>query len=122
MTPSGRAVPKQFCSLRGGASLLQCALRRAEALVTRERTCTIVAAQHRDWWTHELALLPVSNIIVQPHNRGTGNGILLALLHVLERDPHAQLVLLPSDHHVCAEETLSRALRRATTQLHTSGV
>ena len=46
-TRNGIAVPKQFCSLNGGASLLQDALHRAESVAPRTRIATIVAQQHR---------------------------------------------------------------------------
>jgi mannose-1-phosphate guanylyltransferase len=59
-----------------------------------------------------------SNIIVQPRNCGTANGILLPLLHIMQRDPEARIVLLPSDHHVDNEGALATALRRAIRQLH----
>ena len=68
---SGVAVPKQFCSLQGGPSLLQEALQRAEAVAPRARICTIVAEQHRRWWEGPLWSLPAQNVIVQPDNRGT---------------------------------------------------
>ena len=42
----GDAVPKQFCSMSGGLSLLQEALQRARRIVPRERVCTVVARQH----------------------------------------------------------------------------
>jgi mannose-1-phosphate guanylyltransferase len=116
-TANGIAVPKQFCSLRGGPSLLQETLHRAEAVASRQRICTIVAAQHRRWWEGPLWSLPMSNVIVQPENRGTANGILLPLLHIAERDPHAQVVLLPSDHYVRDEATLARSLRQAVARL-----
>jgi mannose-1-phosphate guanylyltransferase len=45
-----------------------------------------------------LSEMPKSNIMVQPSNRGTGNGVLLPLIHILARDPAAHIVLLPSDH------------------------
>ena len=38
-THGGIAVPKQFCSLQGGPSLLQEAILRAEAVVPRQRIC-----------------------------------------------------------------------------------
>lgn len=114
---AGVAVPKQFCSLRGGFSLLHEALQRAEAVTSRERICTIVAEQHREWWEGSLESLPRANVIVQPHNRGTANGILLPLLHILERDPEARIVLLPADHHVRDESVLAASLRHAVTQL-----
>jgi mannose-1-phosphate guanylyltransferase len=50
-------------------------------------------------------------VISQPRNRGTGNGVLLALLSVLARDPLARVVFLPADHFVEDEDELARASR-----------
>lgn len=118
-TSSGVAVPKQFCSLFGGPSLLREALQRAEAVATREHICTIVAQNHRRWWEETLEWMPWDNVIVQPENRGTANGILLPLLHIMERDPEARIVLLPSDHYVRDERILTRSLRQAVAELET---
>ena len=60
-----------------------------------------------------LARLPKANVIVQPFNRGTAIGILYPLLHILARDPHARLVILPSDHYVRQEKLLQRSARSA---------
>lgn len=109
----GLAIPKQFCSLERGPSLLEEALERPATVVPAEHTCTIVAAQHRRWWADHLDTVVPENLIVQPRNRGTANGILLPLLTMLERDPEARLILLPSDHHVREEWRLARALRYA---------
>jgi mannose-1-phosphate guanylyltransferase len=115
---SGTVVPKQFCSLRRGPSLLGAALARAAAFTTIPHVSAIVAKQHQCWWESALAHLPIENVIVQPHNRGTAHGVLLPLLQIMERDPGAHVVLLPSDHHVCQEAVLARALRHAAEQLH----
>jgi mannose-1-phosphate guanylyltransferase len=112
-TYAGIAIPKQFCALERGPSLLQEALRRARSVVSADRICTIVAAQHRRWWADQLDSIAPANVIVQPHNRGTAHGILLPLLMILERDPQARIVLLPSDHHVREEARLARSLRQA---------
>jgi len=112
-TASGTIVPKQFCSLDGGKSLLEETVLRAEAVVPRERVCAVVAAGHRGHWSRQLASLPQANVIAQPHNRGTAIGILLPLLHIMQRDPRARILLLPSDHHVCNEARLSASLRAA---------
>lgn len=109
----GRPTPKQYCSLRGGRSLLGDTLARATRLVPRERQLVIVAEHHRPLWRDELAHHPPENVIVQPRNRGTSAGILLPLLALLERDPGARVLLLPSDHHVADEGVLASALRRA---------
>jgi len=112
-TPNGLAVPKQFCSLHGGPSLLNEALLRAAAVAPPERTCAIVAAQHARWWPTPLRGLPNANVVVQPENRGTAHGILLPLLHIAAMDPDATVVLLPADHHVRDEAALAISLRHA---------
>jgi mannose-1-phosphate guanylyltransferase len=117
-TRGGVAIPKQFCSLNGGRSLLQEALRRAGAVSDVSRTCAIVAAQHRRWWEVPLFHLPDANVIAQPANRGTAHGILLPLLHIAARDPDAVIVLLPADHHVADEAVFAESLRAATRLAH----
>jgi mannose-1-phosphate guanylyltransferase len=113
-TASGTVIPKQYCSLLGGASLLQEALRRGEAIAPRERICTVVADQHRRWWPKHTQSVPDNNVIVQPMNRGTANGILLPLLQILRRDPDARIVVLPSDHYFDDEIELAQWLRVAS--------
>jgi mannose-1-phosphate guanylyltransferase len=110
---NGASVPKQFCSLNGGASLLEQALARAAAVAAPARTIVVVAAEHRHHWQHAFAELPPGNVIVQPRNRGTANGILLAVSAILERDADAVVAIVPSDHHVAREDVLGRALERA---------
>jgi mannose-1-phosphate guanylyltransferase len=109
----GPAVPKQYCSLRAGPSLLHDALMRARAITTPQRICVVVAEKHQCWWMPDLRLMARDNVVVQPENLGTGVGLLLPLLHILERDPRARIVILPSDHHVRSESTLERSLRAA---------
>ena len=117
----GVMVPKQYCSLQGGASLLQEALQRASMVATMQRVCTVVAAQHRQWWTSMLVgVLRARNVIVQPQNRGTAHGILLSLLRIAEMDPDATIVLLPADHHLRNEEILSDSLKEAADLASTS--
>jgi mannose-1-phosphate guanylyltransferase len=116
-TTAGVAVPKQFCSLRGGDSLLLEALKRAESVASPEYICTVVSQHHRRWWDPALSAMLKTNIVVQPQNRGTAIGILLPLLYILARDPEAQVVLLPSDHHVRDEAILAAALREAVHEL-----
>lgn len=113
--PCGTAVPKQFCSLEGGHSLLEEAIARASKLVPSKQICTIVAQQHRQWWSEsrELGRLPHDNLIVQPRNRGTGIGILYSVLHILAKDPEARIVMLPADHYVRDEAVLRDSLKLA---------
>ncbi|HTT01321.1 MAG TPA: sugar phosphate nucleotidyltransferase [Steroidobacteraceae bacterium] len=120
-TQSGLTIPKQFCSLDRGPSLVQEALQRAAAVAGAERTCAIVALQHRQWWLEQLNGVPAKNIVVQPQNRGTANGVLLPLLMILERDPQARILIMPSDHYLRDEEPLVRALRYAAVPSERAG-
>jgi len=112
--PEGRAVPKQFCSIKGGPSLIQQALRRGRDVAGLSHTLVVVAAEHRRWWSVELGDVPVENVVVQPCNRGTACGVLLPLMQVLDRDPEATVVVLPSDHVVEDELVLLAAINAAT--------
>jgi len=114
----GRAVPKQFCSVKGGPSMLRRALRRARAVAGPDHTAVVVAAEHRRWWSAELADLPSLNVVVQPCNRGTACGVLLPLMQVLARDPDGTVVVMPSDHVVADEPTLLAAIIAATEHIH----
>jgi mannose-1-phosphate guanylyltransferase len=108
---TGVPVPKQFCTLNGGVTLLQQTLSRTGAAARREHTAAIVAQQHERWWQHM-----DERTIVQPMNRGTANGILLAALTIARLDPAARLVFLPSDHYVEDETRLAAALKAASTK------
>ena len=118
---AGNAVPKQFCSLDGGASLLQETLQRALSVTDAAHTVAVVADAHRRWWGPVQETLPAGNVVVQPCNRGTGNGILLPLLHVLNRDPEANVVILPSDHYIGNEAVLREHIRHAVRELDRYG-
>jgi mannose-1-phosphate guanylyltransferase len=115
LTTDGRggAVPKQFCSLNGGASLLEETFDRAHAFSTERRTLVVVAAEHRAHWRQALNRVPRENLLVQPANRGTANGILLGLTAIMARDPNALVTILPSDHYVAKEDVLRRCVSRA---------
>lgn len=112
-TATGTVVPKQFCSLNGGLSFLEETVQRAQSVVPRERVCAVVASGHARHWSRLLESMPLANIITQPRNRGTAIGILLPLLHILQQDPRARILLLPSDHHVRNEARLLEALQAA---------
>lgn len=113
--PCGTPVPKQYCSLHGGQSLVEDAIRRAQSQVAADHVCAIVAQQHHRWSStiDALTQLPASNLIVQPRNRGTAIGILYSLVHILSLDPEAQVLLLPSDHYVADEGVLNGSLGAA---------
>lgn len=56
---------------------------------------------------------PSENILVQPCNRGTANGILLPLLHIYHRDPDALVAIFPADHFIFGEKEFMRYVSHA---------
>jgi len=114
---TGASIPKQFCSLNGGSSLLEEALARAAIVACPAQTIVVVAAEHRRHWQNALTALPPRNVIVQPRNRGTANGILLGVSAILSLAPEALVAILPSDHYVEREDVLAQALERAMTAI-----
>jgi mannose-1-phosphate guanylyltransferase len=117
---TGVSVPKQFCSLVGGASLLEETVARAAAIASPERTAIVVAAEHRRFWQGALAHVADHNVLVQPRNRGTANGILLGISAILERDAGAIVAILASDHYVEREDVMEQALERAVAAVEAS--
>jgi mannose-1-phosphate guanylyltransferase len=114
---TGTVIPKQFCSVFEGPSLLTMTIRRVRAVVDPDRILVVVAAGHRRWWEPELRDIPPENIVVQPCDRGTACGVLLPLTSILYRDRAARVVVAPSDHYVRHETTLRGSLLQALAYL-----
>jgi mannose-1-phosphate guanylyltransferase len=112
-TSDGVVIPKQFCSLMKSPCLLQDALELARSVVPSPQVCVVVGAPHRRWWTEVLGNLAASNVFVQPENKGTGYGILLALLQLEASDPGARVMFLPADHYFREGDTIKRTLKLA---------
>jgi mannose-1-phosphate guanylyltransferase len=113
-TAAGHTIPKQFCSFQRATCLLEDAVSRASKVALPQHVCAVVAAKHRQWWPESFKTFPNQNILIEPRNRGTAHGILLALLQIQTRAPDAVVVMLPADHYVVNEVTMARSLRIAT--------
>jgi len=91
-------------------------LNRAAALAPRGRICAVVTQEQRRTLGAPLWILPRSNVLARPDKIGTAHGILLALLRISERDPHARIVLLPSNQHANDEGSFLDSLRNAAAE------
>src|SRR5262249_48285783 len=97
---AGTPIPKQYCRIHDGRSLLETTLARIAPLVPAAHTLVIVNNNHLGFAREQLRDLPAGNVLVQPHNRDTGPGLLFALLGLARRDPCATVAVFPSDHYV----------------------
>lgn len=100
MRLAGEPMPKQYCRLLPGRSLLEATLDRVALSIPPERTAVIVNADHARWAAPQIERRGLGEVIVQPRNRDTGPGLALSLLRIARRDPRAVVVVLPSDHWV----------------------
>jgi mannose-1-phosphate guanylyltransferase len=105
----------RFGALPGPRSLLTMTLARARLIVPSERICLVIDHAQRRYWSGSLAKLSGGNVIVQPCNRGSAVAMLLAILGILERDPWARIVAMPSPHYVDDETALAGSLLDAAT-------
>lgn len=108
---------KQFSTIIGKRSMLQCTLDRIVQLIPPERVLVVVSSQHRDDAEKQLAHWPRENIIYQPMNRDTAPGIFLPLAHITNRDPTATVLVFPSDHFILDEVRFLGAVRKALAEL-----
>jgi mannose-1-phosphate guanylyltransferase len=105
--------PKQYCTFTGSRSMLQHTLDRASALAAPDRTVTVLGPGHRRFLEEAADVEQCGLVLEQPRNLGTAPGALLPLACILERDPEAIAVLMPSDHFVRPEGVFVRRVRQA---------
>jgi mannose-1-phosphate guanylyltransferase len=121
---AGTPIPKQYCRILGQRSLLEETLSRLEPLVARKRTLVIVNHDHLPLARSQVTGLPGANLVVQPANRDTGPGMLLALLALARREPDATVSVFPSDHFIrCADAFAADVTRmRSAVEAHPSKI
>jgi len=93
-------VPKQFWRSGGRATLLEQTIDRFDPIAPPSRTVVIVDESQREHIAEGARLHPARTLVVQPQDRGTAAGVLLALTPVLGTRPEAIVILTPSDHGV----------------------
>lgn len=109
---TGEAVPKQYCRFGSSRTLLQETLDRSKLVVPEDRTVVVVDETQAERARAQLGDRDGLVLVGQPGDRDTAPGILLPLVHILERDPDAVVIVMPSDHGVADEHVLARSLRR----------
>lgn len=99
----GSFRPKQYCTFVGTRSMLQHTLDRATSVTDPENVVTVIGNGHRVFLDDALGFEQPGMVMEQPMDCGTAAGIFLPLAYVLEHDPKATVLVLPSDHFVYPE-------------------
>jgi mannose-1-phosphate guanylyltransferase/mannose-6-phosphate isomerase len=112
---SRQSRPKQFLALTGARSLLQDTVTRVQSVRDCAAPIVVSNQEHRFMVAeqlHELGVRPAAQLL-EPVGRNTAPAVAAAALHVLESDPHAILLVLPSDHVIGDGAAFGEAVARA---------
>jgi mannose-1-phosphate guanylyltransferase len=93
--------------------LFRQALDRAARLIEPDRLCAVLARDHCAYYDTELRELPGVRRILQPAYRGSAPELFLPVLRIAHEDPHATVVVVPSDQLVDGEARLMAYVGRA---------
>jgi mannose-1-phosphate guanylyltransferase len=110
----GAPIPKQYCPLIRGRSLLELTLSRTRLYAPIENTRVIINQNHRRWASEQLQILPENNIFIQPENRDTGPGMIFSLMQIAKTNPNAIVAVFPTDHFIDNEMAFIAHVLRAT--------
>ncbi|MFH1023384.1 MAG: sugar phosphate nucleotidyltransferase [Planctomycetota bacterium] len=97
---SRRRRPKPLLPLAGERPLVEDALGRLAGLVPYSRVYAALGRGHLAAFRPTFRRLPEANLLVEPFPRNTAPAIALAAALLVERDPRALMLVLPSDHVV----------------------
>lgn len=111
---SRKSQPKQFARLMGDASLFQRAINLVSDVGFAKPT-VVTGEAFRFITTEQLSDIgaEADAVLIEPEARNTAPAILAAALHVSKVDPHALMLVLPSDHLINNPQAFRAAIRAA---------
>jgi mannose-1-phosphate guanylyltransferase len=109
----GYHIPKQFCPLFEGKTLLEQTMDRVSLLVPRSQTITVLTRSHEWFYSPLVDGIASGNRLIQPENRGTAPAILCVLLRLIEAGHTGAVAIFPSDHYVSGDSIFMRHVSTA---------
>ncbi len=94
---SRNSKPKQLLDLFGSGTLLEQTIRRLDGLVPFENILILTNELQVDAVRQIATMLPPENIFAEPAKRDTAPAVALGIGLVAARNPHAVMMVLPSD-------------------------
>jgi len=110
---SRETYPKQFLTLFGDRSLLQCTYDRARRVVDRRRIWISTRAGLEAVIGEQIPRLDKYRMIVEPVGRDTAPSIALSCARIMREDREAVIMFLPADHFVSPESKFVKTSSRA---------
>lgn len=111
---SRESRPKQFIDMLGvGKSLLRMTFERFLPLVPVSNIVVVTNKAYRELVQEHLPELKPSQILCEPSRNNTAPSIAYAALHLSAIDPHARMVVAPSDHLILKEDIFLERIQAA---------
>lgn len=101
--------PKQFIDFLGtGRSLLQMSVDRIRGIVPPENIIVVTNAAYLNLIRQQCPELDERNILAEPARRNTAPCIAWAARHISAINPHASMIVMPSDHVITDRDAFHR--------------
>ena len=110
--PSSReATPKQFMDFFGtGRTQLQATYDRFAKKIPNDHIYICTCKEYLDMAKAQLPEIPEMNILVEPIHRNTAPSVAWAAMRIRQREPEANMIIVPSDQMVLNEAEFSRSV------------
>ncbi|BDS07722.1 mannose-1-phosphate guanylyltransferase [Oceaniferula spumae] len=112
---SRNARPKQLLNLFGDTTLLNKTISRLEGLVPKENIFILTNSLQEAAVREVASELPAENIFAEPAKRDTAPAVALGIGLIAARDPHATMMVLPSDQLIEDTAAYQSVMRDALT-------
>jgi len=111
---SKEVLPKQFLDLLGtGQSLLQKTYERLAAIVPEQNIFILTNESYETLVKENLPAISERQIVLEPDMRNTAPCILLSALKIQKENPHASMIVAPSDHWIENEKEFEKDVNTA---------
>ena len=106
--------PKQFIDVLGvGKSLLQLTVERFGEIFPQANVWVVTNQRYKEIVGEQLPNIPASHILLEPCRRNTAPCIAYVSWRIKHENPHANIVVTPSDHIVTNEVEFRRVISNA---------
>lgn len=104
--------PKQFLDFFGtGKTMLQSTFDRFAKILPKENIYICTCKEYLHLVQEQLPGVQMLNILLEPIHRNTAPSVAWASMRILQRDPHANIVITPSDTLVIDEASFYRSIK-----------
>jgi mannose-1-phosphate guanylyltransferase len=106
--------PKQFHDVLGiGETMLQMTMKRFETICPPENIFIVTNKDYEHLVKEQLPQLSDNQILLEPIGRNTAPCIAYASYKIAQINPHANLIVAPSDHVVLKQEVFNQVINTA---------